>query len=71
MTKAFDTDEIWVTDEELTALALAADPDAPLAHDAVPLSSLLVEYPELRSPRGERCRPLRHIGTSRDPVLTT
>ena len=47
MTKAFDTDEIWVTDEELTALALAADPDAPLAHDAVPLSSLLVEYPEL------------------------
>jgi hypothetical protein len=30
------------TDEELTALALAADPDAPLAADAVPLDL----YPE-------------------------
>ena len=27
-----------MTDEELTALALAADPDAPLAADAVPFS---------------------------------
>ena len=27
-----------LTDEELTALALAADPDAPLPHDAVPFS---------------------------------
>jgi hypothetical protein len=26
-----------ITDEELTALALAADPDAPLAKDAVPI----------------------------------
>ena len=29
------------TDEELTELALAADPDAALADDAVPLSELL------------------------------
>lgn len=28
-----------ITDEELTALALAADPDAPVAPDAVPLSA--------------------------------
>ena len=27
------------TDDELTALALAADPDAPIPDDAVPLSS--------------------------------
>ena len=47
MVHTFDNDEVAITDEELTALALAADPDAPLADDAVPLSSLLVEYPEL------------------------
>ncbi len=42
-----DTDEVEITDEELTALALAADPDATVADDAVPLSSLLMEFPEL------------------------
>ena len=47
MTYAPDTDEMVITDEELTALALAADPDAPIADDAVPLSSLVMEYPEL------------------------
>lgn len=47
MEHTFDTDEGAITDEELTALALAADPDAPLDDDAVPLSSLMVEYPEL------------------------
>ena len=36
-----------ISDEELTALALAADPDAPLDDDAVPLGSYLMEYPEL------------------------
>jgi hypothetical protein len=36
-----------ISDEELTALALAADPDAPLDDDAVPLASYLMEYPEL------------------------
>ncbi|CAN5581720.1 hypothetical protein BH10ACT2_BH10ACT2_15280 [soil metagenome] len=42
-----DTDEVEITDEELAALALAADPDATVADDAVPLSSLLMEFPEL------------------------
>ncbi len=32
-----------LTDEELTALALAADPDAPLSRDAVPLSVHLTQ----------------------------
>ena len=32
-----------LTDEELTALALAADPDAPLDADAVPLSAITGE----------------------------
>jgi hypothetical protein len=36
-----------ISDEELTALALAADPYAPLGDDAVPLTSYLMEYPEL------------------------
>ncbi len=32
-----------ITDEELTALALAADPDQPLDPDAVPLAEYLAE----------------------------
>ena len=34
-----DLDEFEISDEELTALALAADPDAPIADDAVPVRS--------------------------------
>jgi hypothetical protein len=37
-----DTD-FDISDEELTALALAADPDMPVADDAVPLHSLRAE----------------------------
>jgi hypothetical protein len=33
-----------LTEEELTALALAADPDAPLSDDAVPLSVHLAQF---------------------------
>lgn len=33
-----------LTDEELTALALAADPDAPLSAEAIPLSVHLAQY---------------------------
>jgi hypothetical protein len=33
-----------LSDAELTALALAADPDAPLADDAVPLSVHLAQF---------------------------
>jgi hypothetical protein len=36
-----------ITDEELTALALAADPDRPLDADAVPLSVYLAQVPGL------------------------
>ena len=36
-----------VSDEELTRLALAADPDAPLAPDAVPFEAGGDSYPEL------------------------
>ena len=35
-----DIDDLDITDEELTELALAADPDLPLADDAVPFHSL-------------------------------
>ena len=37
-----DTDEV-PTDEELTALALAADPDAPIADGAVPIGIHLAQ----------------------------
>jgi hypothetical protein len=33
-----------LTDEELTSLALAADPDAPLAADAVPIGVHLAQF---------------------------
>ncbi len=36
-----------ISDAELTALALAADPDAPLEPDAVPLRLYLGQSPEL------------------------
>jgi len=36
-----------ITDEELTALALAADPDRPLDPEAVPLSVYLAQVPGL------------------------
>ena len=38
-----DLDEFEISDEELTALALAADPDAPIADGAVPVRSLQAE----------------------------
>ncbi|HEY1734642.1 MAG TPA: hypothetical protein VGG23_09355 [Acidimicrobiales bacterium] len=34
-----------LTDDELTALALAADPDAPLSDDAVPVDLYLSQFP--------------------------
>jgi hypothetical protein len=37
--------EVGFTDTELTALALAADPDLPLAEDAVPVSIYLSQLP--------------------------
>ena len=40
-----ETDEI--TDEELTTLALAADPDRPLDPDAVPIAEYLAQGPGL------------------------
>lgn len=40
-----DTGDAAFSDEELTALALAADPDAPLAPDAVPVAAYLLSLP--------------------------
>jgi hypothetical protein len=41
------SDDVEISDEELTALALAADPDAELGADAVPLRSTDGTFPEL------------------------
>jgi len=50
-----------LSDEELTALALAADPDAPLADDAVPFGLHLAGLPALpdwyMAPLAARHRP--------------
>ncbi len=36
--------EAGLTDDELTALALAADPDAPIAEGAVPIGAHLAQF---------------------------
>ncbi|HXQ44142.1 MAG TPA: hypothetical protein VN816_05855 [Acidimicrobiales bacterium] len=49
-TQATGPDPGWddpITEDELTALALAADPDRPLDPDAVPLSVYLAQVPGL------------------------
>jgi hypothetical protein len=54
VTNGVDVDESQLSDDELTQLALAADPDAPLAADAVPigmhLSQLAIALPEWYMP---------------------
>jgi hypothetical protein len=39
-----DDSELGITDDELTELALAADPDAPLPDDAVPMDVHLSRF---------------------------
>ncbi|HEY1651606.1 MAG TPA: hypothetical protein VGG09_06960 [Acidimicrobiales bacterium] len=39
-----DSTDPGLTDEELTALALAADPDAPISADAIPLAVHLSQF---------------------------
>jgi hypothetical protein len=57
-------DEFLITDEELSALALAADPDAPLDPDAVPFDphadeAMLLPAWYMPTPHGSR-RGARH-----------
>jgi hypothetical protein len=46
-TMGFEFTEAELTEAELTELALAADPDAPMADDAIPLSVYLEQAPGL------------------------
>ncbi len=57
------------TEAELTELALAADPDAPLAEDAVPLSVYLDEAPGLLPPWYMPTPMVRGGGSWRLPVV--
>lgn len=60
--------DVGISDEELTELALAADPDAPLAADAVPMDQHLSQFsgalplwymaPVVRSGGGRWRRPI-------------
>jgi hypothetical protein len=60
-----ELDDCGITDAELTALALAADPDAQVDEDAIPLNGYAVEsgtalpdwyMPPVRARRGKRWR---------------
>ena len=42
-TRTIEVDDFEISDEELTALALAAEPGSPFADDAVPVRSLQAE----------------------------
>jgi len=59
------------TDEELTALALAADPDTPLDDDAVSLWELTGDRPEQRLPEWYMPSPMggRLLGGWRRRVI--
>jgi hypothetical protein len=57
------------TDAELTELALAADPNAPLDIDAVPLAEYLEEAPGLLPPWYMPAPMARHSPSWRLPVV--
>lgn len=62
MASAFVASEEWVSDEELTAEALAADPDVVVGDDAVPFdgaSTGLALLPTWYMPPGGRPRHVR------------
>jgi hypothetical protein len=40
-------DSAWLSEDELTELAMAADPTAPIAEDAIPIGSYLAGVPSL------------------------
>ncbi len=61
-------DESVFTDEELTEMALAADPDAPLADDAVPMGVYLSQFGPLPSWYMPPAMT-RHGGKWRTPVI--
>lgn len=42
---ASEADEVVVTDDELTAMALAADPNQPLSNDALPIGVYFAQLP--------------------------
>jgi hypothetical protein len=64
---AVTTEAFGISDEELTALALAADPDAGVDDDAVPFGS--GEEPGGLLPSWYMPRPLRRAGRSRRVVF--
>ena len=63
-----DLVDVQVTDEELTAEALAADPDAPVGPDAIPFTSADGEFPELL-PSWYMPTPMARGGSRRRAVV--
>jgi hypothetical protein len=66
-----DTSDWELSDAELTALALAADPEAPLSHDAIPIGMHLAQFagslPQWYMPPATA----RHSSRWRLPVIGT
>jgi hypothetical protein len=64
--------EDHLSEVELTALALAADPDAPLSDDAVPLSQHLAQFAGAALPQWYMPPAMAHGGSKwRVPVIGT
>ncbi len=63
------TEAIEISDEELTALALAADPDAAVDDDAVPFAGDADDAPDGLLPAWYMPRPRQRAGRSRRVVF--
>jgi hypothetical protein len=64
--------EISFTDAELTTMALAADPDAPLSDDAIPLAVHLAQFAGAALPQWYMAPAMARSGRRwRTPVVVT
>jgi hypothetical protein len=64
--------ESMLSDAELTSLAMAADPDAPLSDDAIPLSIHLARFAGAELPQWYMAPAVAHSGQRwRTPVVVT
>jgi hypothetical protein len=67
-----DSSDTSLTDAELTALALAADPDAPLSKDAIPIAVHLAQFAGATLPQWYMAPAASRSGQRwRTPVVIT
>jgi hypothetical protein len=67
-----DLTETSLTDAELTAMALAADPDAPISNDAIPIAVHLAQFAGATLPQWYMAPATSRSGRRwRTPVVVT